>query len=442
MDYRKIYSAFIASRKSISHARDAYTEKHHIQPRSLGGSDDPENLVRLTPEDHYFAHLLLAKIHGGSQWRALHAMAYLIRKGTERRSRLHLRFAFGHVRRSLAEHYREASSGQNGAMADKRFHEVRHFDGRVMVGRRFYLEKRTGVPRQQLSAIFRGEKKSAHGWYVPYHNPNGLDRSGILSHSLRDRGRHTLYHFDGREWSGSFSEFQEMTGSKLFWQSEAHKHIKGWYASRDEALRHNARISERATRIASARGNISGARNPRHDPTIYEFWNFATEDRAKCTRHELCVAAGIEYGDMSAVLSGKRQSAKGWTLWSRRNEKFKRPALNITLERNGVVISGNRQEIAKHLNTAPANVSYGVYNMRIGKINTYRGWSLVSEHCGDKERPQPEAARYAGPATSNADTRRAGDRVHSPLLPRSRGKAGRAAAQAHGLSAQVHSCDL
>jgi hypothetical protein len=50
---------------------DGYVEKHHILPRSLGGSDDSSNLVTLTSREHFVAHMLLAKIHGGVMWQAL-----------------------------------------------------------------------------------------------------------------------------------------------------------------------------------------------------------------------------------------------------------------------------------------------------------------------------------------------------------------------------------
>ena len=40
-----------------------YTEKHHIIPRCMGGTNNPTNLVRLTPEAHYVAHQLLVKIY-------------------------------------------------------------------------------------------------------------------------------------------------------------------------------------------------------------------------------------------------------------------------------------------------------------------------------------------------------------------------------------------
>lgn len=44
---------------------DCYTEKHHIIPRSLGGSNDKENLVILTAREHFIAHLLLTKCTEG-----------------------------------------------------------------------------------------------------------------------------------------------------------------------------------------------------------------------------------------------------------------------------------------------------------------------------------------------------------------------------------------
>jgi hypothetical protein len=40
-------------------------EKHHIIPKSLGGSNDKNNLVCLTPKEHFVCHLLLTKMCEG-----------------------------------------------------------------------------------------------------------------------------------------------------------------------------------------------------------------------------------------------------------------------------------------------------------------------------------------------------------------------------------------
>ena len=61
MDYKNIYNRIIENR--IENVYDGYTENHHILPRSLGGSDDKTNLVRLNAREHFICHLLLTKIY-------------------------------------------------------------------------------------------------------------------------------------------------------------------------------------------------------------------------------------------------------------------------------------------------------------------------------------------------------------------------------------------
>lgn len=61
MDYKRIYNSIIQNRLSCKY--DGYTEKHHIIPKSLGGTDDPNNLVELSAREHFICHLLLTKIY-------------------------------------------------------------------------------------------------------------------------------------------------------------------------------------------------------------------------------------------------------------------------------------------------------------------------------------------------------------------------------------------
>lgn len=74
MNYNKIYNQIINKRKLEE--PEGYTENHHIIPRSLGGSDDKENLVRLTAREHFICHALLLKIQpigSISYYKMLHA---------------------------------------------------------------------------------------------------------------------------------------------------------------------------------------------------------------------------------------------------------------------------------------------------------------------------------------------------------------------------------
>lgn len=61
MNYEKIYKQIVERAKN--RVLDCYTERHHIIPRCMGGSDEKENLVRLTAREHYICHWLLYLIY-------------------------------------------------------------------------------------------------------------------------------------------------------------------------------------------------------------------------------------------------------------------------------------------------------------------------------------------------------------------------------------------
>lgn len=61
MDYKNQYNKLVTRAKSRSIS--GYKETHHILPRSMGGTDEPQNLVELTAREHFIAHLLLLKIY-------------------------------------------------------------------------------------------------------------------------------------------------------------------------------------------------------------------------------------------------------------------------------------------------------------------------------------------------------------------------------------------
>lgn len=60
---------------------DGYCEVHHIVPRSLGGSNDKDNLISLTPRQHYIAHWMLWKAFGGVAGRSFFMMSNLGKYG-------------------------------------------------------------------------------------------------------------------------------------------------------------------------------------------------------------------------------------------------------------------------------------------------------------------------------------------------------------------------
>ena len=67
MNYQWHYDRLIQTRRARKIEADKYYERHHIVPRSLGGSEDPENLVFLTAREHFIAHWFLWRIHSNRE---------------------------------------------------------------------------------------------------------------------------------------------------------------------------------------------------------------------------------------------------------------------------------------------------------------------------------------------------------------------------------------
>ncbi len=61
--YYKWYINIIQNR--LKNPIDGYTESHHILPKSLGGSDDVTNLVKLSSKEHFIVHQLLPRFISG-----------------------------------------------------------------------------------------------------------------------------------------------------------------------------------------------------------------------------------------------------------------------------------------------------------------------------------------------------------------------------------------
>ena len=75
MNYEKIYQNLVNKGRERQRGKNRETlgkyvgrlEQHHVIPRCMGGSDDLDNLVLFTPEEHLIAHLLLVRIYPNNQ---------------------------------------------------------------------------------------------------------------------------------------------------------------------------------------------------------------------------------------------------------------------------------------------------------------------------------------------------------------------------------------
>jgi hypothetical protein len=165
--------------RSMSRSISGYTEKHHIIPKSLGGSDSPENLAILTAKEHYIVHLLLPYMvseptHKRKMWGALRCMSKMV-------SPTHTRYVgsarfyekakentdFGHMRgkKHSEESKKKMSKSQKGHMISEETKKKiglanSKYTGRTPWNKGITLGPQTTEQRLKKSLALTGKKKS------------------------------------------------------------------------------------------------------------------------------------------------------------------------------------------------------------------------------------------------------------------------------------------
>lgn len=105
LNYKKIYNDLITRGKN--RILDEYTEIHHIIPKCMGGTDDSDNLVKLTPEEHYVAHQLLAKIYPKNNALSISVLMMTVNRPSNK--------IYGWVRRRHSESMKVVQAGKNNS---------------------------------------------------------------------------------------------------------------------------------------------------------------------------------------------------------------------------------------------------------------------------------------------------------------------------------------
>jgi hypothetical protein len=104
MNYQKIYQSLVDCAKDRCLVVDTYLEIHHIVPLCLGGDNRKDNLVSLTPEEHYVAHQLLIKIYPNN-----HKLIYAANRMSSwsHKNPRNNNKKYGWIRRRLQQAFRE-----------------------------------------------------------------------------------------------------------------------------------------------------------------------------------------------------------------------------------------------------------------------------------------------------------------------------------------------
>jgi hypothetical protein len=129
--YTKWYYTIINSAKD--NIRDGYLEKHHILPTSLGGKNIVDNLVALSPREHYICHLLLTKMTEGQ---AKYKMAF-----------------------ALSMMHKVKNIGEGRYVPSNRLYEYARKQFKIAMGE-FWTDENRAIHATKISKATKGSKKS------------------------------------------------------------------------------------------------------------------------------------------------------------------------------------------------------------------------------------------------------------------------------------------
>ena len=119
------YSTLLKNRISSPLPESEYGEVHHIVPRCCGGSDEPGNLIKLTPEEHYRCHELLPFIFQEGEAHDKLVRAWNLMKYTRKHIKVDAEL-YGQLKREFAKMISISNKGRHHSEESRRKMEGRH----------------------------------------------------------------------------------------------------------------------------------------------------------------------------------------------------------------------------------------------------------------------------------------------------------------------------
>jgi hypothetical protein len=168
MNYQKHYDLLM--NRARTRTLEGYCEKHHAIPRCMGGDNSKENIVRLTPEEHYLAHQLLIKMYPENR-RLAHAANLMSTRCSNNKTfgwiRKHL--GFRHTPETIAK-FAPKLKGRvftpewrakiSAANKGKKRNWIPTVEQRFALGERNRLRGQSPEAREKIGASKRGKKRA------------------------------------------------------------------------------------------------------------------------------------------------------------------------------------------------------------------------------------------------------------------------------------------
>lgn len=149
--YTLWYNAITESAKT--RVLDTYTERHHILPECLGGTNEAENLVDLTAREHFICHWLLTKITADEdRYKMLNALRMMRaeKKGQKRYKTKITARVYAHLKEEYAQLQSIKHTGEgNGFYGKHHTEEAKEAIRQKNLGNRITDEQRAKISAKQ-----------------------------------------------------------------------------------------------------------------------------------------------------------------------------------------------------------------------------------------------------------------------------------------------------
>jgi len=234
MDYQKIYRDLMvkAKRQNRVKTKEHYFEKHHIIPECLfkirtrsgpkgyvdGDSDDQNNLVLLTPREHFIAHVLLCKIYKNTEY-AFKIGSALLFFFSKIINPMHPRLKSFAPNSKKYESYRimgiQSISNANKGYINVRERDTGKYIGRISINDPDYISGKYvhHTKGRKISDIERSHRKPQTGSNNSNYKEMTEERK-LRLFSLVDRcliGNHLILKLLQREMQTEFVEFKKIS---------------------------------------------------------------------------------------------------------------------------------------------------------------------------------------------------------------------------------------
>jgi hypothetical protein len=188
MNYEKLYYSIIKKAKQENRKKNKIVlfENHHIIPKSIGGDNGKDNLILLTPKEHYICHKLLVEMYRGTihehkmyfaMWCMVNGFGNQKRYATSSKIYERMRKEFFYKLKFLIPKYKkEVSQYSMDGTYIQTFDSVR------------LAAKLCGLNSSAVEACARGENKSSGGFNWKYTNSDKIISKVVHKKSGRKKG--------------------------------------------------------------------------------------------------------------------------------------------------------------------------------------------------------------------------------------------------------------